>query len=61
MQMLEQNSSNVFLHAWNGGEVVGGGYISDLWKVKLNPGAAPLRTNGVVLSNLWEKGQSNFF
>lgn len=38
----------------------GGGRISDLWKVTvLKPGAALLRTNGVVLSNLWEQGQGN--
>lgn len=29
-----------------------GGHISDLWRVMFNP--APLRTNGGVLSNLWE-------
>lgn len=27
----------------------------------LNPGAALCRTNGVVLSNLWENGQSNSY
>lgn len=34
--------------------------ISDLWKVTECETLELLRTNGVMLSNLWEEGQSHF-